>query len=164
MDGEGIINIINRIDGLSFIFTGIYLNNYIPSHLMYRRNIFFIINTIENVEENLIGHWLMFYIDEMHNLSFWDSYGLTPSAYFGAIAKFYSSYPYKKIIPIHRPHQQNSSMVCGIYVIFFAHNMFQNNSIRKIKSYFHCNRKKYDCLMLQYFYRLTGRSFKPMVT
>ena len=163
MNGQEIIDVVKRIDGLSSIFAGIFLNNYIPTYLKQKRNIFFIVNTIENIQENTLGHWTMIHISTDKHLTFWCSYGFSVNSYGGAIKKFYHEYPYSKDCVLQREYQQNSSIVCGIYVIFFAHKMFLNIPIQKIKSYFSYNRKKNDSIMLKYFYKLTGKSFKSSI-
>ena len=62
-----------------------------------------------------------------------------------------------------RELQQENSNVCGIYTIYFSHKMFTHTALRKIKSFFGKNRRENDSKMLNYFYQLTGRSFKSTI-
>ena len=162
MNGEEIINCIQRIPGLSVEFGGIFMNNYLPDTLKRRRNVFFIINSIQDPTTEAVGHWLLVYIRNFCAY-FYDSYGMNPSIYGGAVFNFFKTYPYSTLCVFKRELQQENSLVCGIYTIFFSHKMFTNTALSKIKLYFETNRKVNDSKMLNYFYKLTGRSFNSII-
>lgn len=162
MNGEEIINCIQRIPGLSMEFGGIYMNDFLPDTLKKRKNVFFIINSIQDPMTETAGHWLLVYIRNFCAY-FFDSYAMTPSVYGGAVFNFFKSYPYATLCVFKRELQQENSVVCGIYTIFFSHKIFSNTALPKIKSYFGTNRKVNDSKMLNYFYRLTGRSFHSTI-
>ena len=158
MNGDEIINCIRRIPGLNAEFGGVYMNNFIPSTLKNRKNVFFIINSIQDPTTESFGHWLLVYIHN-YQLNYFDSYGLDPSLYGGALFEFIKNYPKTTLNVFSRELQQENSIVCGIYTIFFSHKMFTRTALKNIKSYFGKNRKSNDAKMLNYFLKLTGKSF-----
>ena len=162
MNGEEIINCIQRIPGSNLEFGGVYMNNYLPAILKNRRNVFFIVNSIQDPKTETYGHWIMGYIRNYH-LYFFDSYGFDSSVYGGAIFNFIKTYPHTTSNVFARELQQENSNVCGIYTIFFCHKMFTHTALGKIKSFFGKNRRENDSKMLNYFCKLTGRSFKSTI-
>ena len=168
MNGEQVEECISKISGLAKSFCGVHLNSYIPEKFIYDRNIFFIVNTIVDPSKEQIGHYVIFYITGGEGtghvqLIFGDSYGFHPNFYGGKIKEFFNSYPSPSICLFNREVQQETSLVCGIYCIFFGHRLFKNKSLKGIKNYFGCNKKHNDSLMLKYFHNTIGVDFSSYI-
>ena len=168
MNGEQVEECISKIIGLSTEFRGVYLNNHIPDKFIYGKNIFFIVNTIIDPIKERIGHYVLFYIQggDLSNhveLIFGDSYGFHPNFYGGKIKEFFNSYPFSSKCLFDHEIQQDTSMVCGIYTIFFSHKLFKNIPLKTIKKYFGCNKKRNDSLMLCYFRKIMGIDFETYI-
>jgi len=68
------------------------------------------------------GHWLGFcLLQERRELLFLDSFGRSPQSYGGAIATFRSLYfpNFHLVSPVTRPLQSASSLLCGLYVLYW---------------------------------------------
>ena len=94
MNGYQIINIINSLSEVKYLFLGIYKNDTVPIELQLKRNGFFIVNT--TVKNSSMGHWILYYIKD-NVLYFFDSFGQPPNVYGLDIALFFNTYNGTKI-------------------------------------------------------------------
>ena len=81
---------------------------------------------------------------------------MDPKIYGGEISRFFYEYPNHKIIAVTKQIQNDSSYVCGAYVIYFTFLMSKGYTINKINDIFSNNTVKNDLIVTNFIYSLNG--------
>ena len=153
MDGGQINNILNGMEETRHYFKGCYINKNLPKWFANIENGFIIVNTLNDA--NKIGHWILFFIKNMH-LYYFDSFGNNPNNYGYRTSKFYNTYPKNKTIVFNSPVQADFSYFCGAYVIYFSYMMCLDYSTGFIKNKFTNNKKNNDKVVSRFVYKKSG--------
>ena len=119
----------------------------------------FIANTLESSSDiNNMGHWVCFYITKSPNnhIVFFDSYGLDPVIYTHNFQLFLNRNKYFKIFEFKKSIQPDNSYKCGLYVLFFIHNVSHygiRQTLVKIRSTFsNTNLHENDKRVVRYYF------------
>ena len=147
MNGLQIETVIKTSSILKARYNGICTASHLNQR--YMKSGYVIVNTSSRAD--IIGHWLLFFIDNSRKLYFYDSFGKHVEYYGGAIAHFYNSYPYAKIMAITYPIQYKTSLLCGVYCLYFAHEQSRNLALKKIVSIFKRNDRRGNDLKMRKF-------------
>ena len=122
-------------------YRGSYSSNELAhNHLLSNSWNIFIINTTK--DSSKVGHWLLAFFKH-HICTFVDSFGFPVSHYSADIIEFVC----KNSTIVHcsnKQLQQNSSQVCGIYVIFFSIYLSTNVPLPAIVGWFSDNKRLND--------------------
>ena len=169
MDSIQLKKIVNKVFPVeNNIYLGSYCNDETPflSRMTYRRNFFFIMNTIKTNQTYIIGHYVLFiYLNNV--LYFFDSFGKSPRDYGGNIAYLYEMCFSKKKIISNYQTQTSNSLLCGVYCIFVAQLfLIKNKNIHEVRSIFSKkNLKKNDKLIEMFIYSssiLKGKCYRRL--
>ena len=143
MDTREIENSLKYKLGEKIDYLGVFTSDHIINiEINKHRNkvIGFICNTLESTDSvAIMGHWVAFAIDKSPNdrIIFFDSYGFDPRLYAEGFRQFINNNRNFKLFSFDRHYQLNTSYKCGLYSIFFIHNISLeglHQTILKIKS------------------------------
>ena len=118
MDNHQINFILTHFNHKKYIYLGCFAND---DTFLLDYNLsdnFFVLNTLNSSDIKNIGHWVG-YFEQNHTLYYIDSFAMCPSTYGGVIKQIYEKYAYKiRKLPSFQI-QNDSSLLCGAYLIFF---------------------------------------------
>ena len=144
MNSSQLIKIVKSFENKNYDFLGVFLNDdaSILKNL-WRDNCFFIVNTITLNEIDNMGHWVLFFVRNS-TLNLICSYSIPAEIHSGVIHKYFMLSPYKTKFFLRKPLQSSDSLMCGGYVLFFAHHLCENIPMQQIMQKFSPNLKKND--------------------
>ncbi len=150
-------------------FKGIYDNSSVNPQLAHTKNSFFIVNT--SSDPSVMGHWVLFYINEKKELFFMCSLGFKTNFYKKDINRFYHNFNGNKYHVCDYRIQQNTSLTCGAFCIYFCYHIAKNISPLVIfKKFSKQNISRNETKVKHLVYRLAkirrgcNRFFCPSVT
>ena len=129
MDTSEIQNSLKYKLGDKIEYLGVFTSDHITNIKInkYRIKVVgFICNTLESTDSaTIMGHWVAFAIDKSPNdrIIFFDSYGFDPRLYAKGFRRFIDNNRNFKLFSFDRQYQLDTSYKCGLYTIFFIHNI-----------------------------------------
>jgi len=156
MNGLQLESVFRKNPFTSASYAGIFNALHVPKYL--DRGKFFVVNTSKS--PLIMGHWIAFVNCTREGLIFVDSLGRKPSHYKGKIAEFYEGYRGKKSVLTNVRLQQEDSLVCGAYVVYFVYFILKKYPHKRILREFTFNRKKNDTFVEYFLYKLSGTHVK----
>ena len=105
-------------------YLGIFTSDKLPYIKKSNIPVMFIANTLESSSDvNIVGHWVCFYIEFSPNrrIIFYDSYGFPPHIYCDGFTEFINIYQEHSVYDYGIQVQPDTSVKCGLYVLFFIH-------------------------------------------
>ena len=142
-------------------YVGIYcsdeLDGIVNPSEMREKPIVFIANTLQTTDENILGHWLCFYISLKENVAiYFDSFGLDPRMYGKGFRRLINNSPFEWF-GFKEQLQPVNSVKCGLYVLMFIHHISFSN-LRETVCFVHRlfserHRIRNDKLVTQYFFK-----------
>ena len=153
MDNHQINYILSHFNPKKYIYLGCFANddNFLLDYNLSDN--FFVLNTLNSSDNRDIGHWIG-YFEKNNILYFVDSFGMCPSAYGGVIKQIYEKYAYKiRMLPSFQI-QNESSLLCGGYVIFFFNKLIENYKPTMIMRKFRQSLSRNDAFIELYIIRI----------
>lgn len=117
-------------------FQGVFTNN----NFRLENRGYYVVNTVS--DPKVMGHWVLFFIDEGNQVNFIDSFAKHPSTYGGNIFKICNKFNAKYVVK--NQLQSNDSLLCGLYCVYFIFYLNKKFKMERILSHFSCNYKKND--------------------
>lgn len=143
MDTAQLQVILNKHPATKLYFGGVFAKDELPWHA---RHLCYIVNLDSRKEPG--SHWVAIYFDKNGQAEFFDSFGFSPSID-RSILSFIKR---NSIIWSYNAQQlQNQrTIVCGQYCVFYLINRCQQKSLKKIISVFTSNTLKNDRFVKNY--------------
>ena len=133
MNTSQLVRIFTKIGG---DFQGVFTND---NFRIVNRG-YYIVNTVS--DPSIMGHWVLFHIDERNNVNFIDSFAKNPRIYGGNISKICNELNAKNVVNIQL--QSDDSLLCGLYCVYFVFYLTKEYSFKRILSHFSYNYRMND--------------------
>ena len=103
----------------------------------------FIINTLnESMGHNYMGHWITVYLNfQSRTIGYYDSYNLHPKFNSPILHQFMQKCPHMKISTLNYRFQGLSSLVCGIYCMYFCF-LLSHHTLKRAMCIIHATFRK----------------------
>ena len=138
MDSEQIGVIIKEILANKknhVLFLGCILNDEYINFPSIDKNFFFIVNTNEKSNIDIMGHWILLFFRNK-SLFFFDSFALDPSEYGGSIEYYFYNHNNSKYKMAKYQIQNINSLLCGAYCIYISSMLARNLPLKRIMKIF----------------------------
>ena len=166
MDTVELNNSLRNRLGDNVKYVGIYCSDELEGILnpsqMREKPIVFIANTLESTDENILGHWLCFYISLKENVAIcFDSFGLDPRMYGKRFRKFINNSSFEWF-GFKDQLQPANSVKCGLYALMFIHHVSVSSlreTVRFVQRLFsERHRIRNDKLVTEYIFKYINQT------